>query len=94
MVIYLRDLELFITACEGTGDNLLEEDIEQGYVDYIMTNTYKLDGYEFEELDGGQCMTYTMVRDMETEEFVETVLAFHGYKSEDYKGDDYIIIEN
>lgn len=84
MVIYLKDLELFITACEGTGDNLLEEDIEQGYVDYIMTNAYKADGYEFEELGGGQCLTDKLVKDMDTEEFAEKVLAFHGYKDEDY----------
>ena len=56
--------EMIITAVEGTGDNLLEEDIKEGYVDYLMTNIYKRDGYELVEEDGGQMMLTELWQDI------------------------------
>lgn len=41
---------------EGTGANLLSEDEEQGFVDYIMLDFLKYNGYDFEECDGAQVM--------------------------------------
>lgn len=61
MIIAVEDM--IITAVEGTGDNLLEEDIKEGYVDYLMTNVYKRDGYELVEEDGGQMMLYKLWQD-------------------------------
>lgn len=47
----------FYRIDEGTGANLLEEDEEQGYVDYIMLNELEFDGCEgFTEIDGAQVM--------------------------------------
>ena len=49
----------FIKISEGTGDNLLREDIEEGYVDYMMIDGYSFNGDELEEnyeIDGGQAM--------------------------------------
>lgn len=46
----------FIRIAEGTGDNLLHEDEELGYVDYIMVDFIEYDGYEFTETDGIQVM--------------------------------------
>ena len=89
VVLFIKSCDAYIAACEGSGDNLLDEDIEQGYVDYIMTNVYRVDGYEFEEIDGAQIMLDKLVKDMEDEEFIDKVLEFHGYKNEDY-----IILEN
>lgn len=74
--IYFPETEEFILATEGTGDNLLPEDEAQGYKDYIMATIYRVDGYEFTELDGGQIMCDTLVEDMTSREFIDKVLGF------------------
>ena len=50
---YIPKYETTIIAEEGTGDNLLREDYEQGYVDYINITVLDRDG---EELDGGMLL--------------------------------------
>ena len=53
--------ELFIIA-EGTGDNLLDEDIKEGYKDYWMTECYsKRD----ECGDGGQWMETELISEID-----------------------------
>ena len=49
---------------EGTGDNLLAEDIEAGYADYWMTDWFELDddGADL-ETDGGQWMETKPIRE-------------------------------
>ncbi len=46
----------FVRVNEGSGTNLLQEDIEEGFVDYIMIDFLEYDGYEFIETDGAQVM--------------------------------------
>lgn len=46
----------FIQINEGSGDNLLPEDEENGYVDYIMLDFLEYNGIEFVEKDGAQVM--------------------------------------
>ena len=53
--IYVPETKQIIKISEGTGDNLLDEDIEAGYVDYIYYDTYVLEG-GIRELDGGMVM--------------------------------------
>ena len=53
--IYVPDAKQIIRISEGTGDNLLAEDIEAGYVDYIYYEQYEL-GVDIREVDGGQVM--------------------------------------
>ena len=55
ILIWNKDVG-FIKINEGTGDNLLKEDIKEGYVDYIMIDFVEYDGDEFEAMDGGQVM--------------------------------------
>lgn len=92
MLIWIKDADVLITAEEGTGDNLLEEDIADGFNDYIMTNVYKRDGYEIVEEDGGQLLTSEMVADLDKDEIVKRVLDFWGYTEE--AGFNYIILED
>ncbi len=70
--VYIPDKKKIIYISEGTGDNLLREDIAEGYVDYINYTIYDLDngkGYVdyinytiydldngIEESDGGMIM--------------------------------------
>ena len=65
-----------ITAVEGTGDNLTDEDIKDGYVDYWMTSIYKQEGEEIVLEDGGQLLTSTPIKDMDTDEQVERLLDY------------------
>ena len=67
-----------ITAVEGTGDNLTDEDIKEGYVDYWMTSIYKQEGEEIVLEDGGQLLTSTPIKDMDTDEQVERLLDYWG----------------
>lgn len=46
----------FVRINEGSGENLLPEDEDQGYADYIMLSFLNYDGYDFEETDGAQVM--------------------------------------
>ncbi len=53
--IYVPAAKQLIRISEGSGDNLLDEDIEAGYVDYIYYEQYEL-GPDIQEVDGGQVM--------------------------------------
>lgn len=62
----------------GTGDNLLREDIEAGYVDYINWTSYDMmfDGVEPEmkEYDGGMVLLEESYEDLAMEDIVRGVL--------------------
>lgn len=53
----------FIRLCEGTGDNLFKEDIQNGYVDYIMCSFLNFDGTDFIETEEIQIMLKDMYQD-------------------------------
>lgn len=55
--VYIPELDTILIAQEGTGDNLLDEDIAEGYVDYVYIETQEFDGDRFvEDSDGGQML--------------------------------------
>lgn len=60
--IYVPEMRQIIRISEGTGDNLLPEDVEQGYVDYIYYEQYEL-GINMPEVDGGQILLEKLLRD-------------------------------
>lgn len=60
--IYVPETRQIIKISEGTGDNLLDEDIDAGYVDYIYYDTYVVDS-DIRELDGGMVMLKELFRD-------------------------------
>lgn len=69
---------LYIAFCEGTGDNLLEEDIQQGYVDYIDYCTFRLsceNHYEpaFVDDDGGMILLTKLYREMTGAEIFDAI---------------------
>lgn len=63
--IYVPDTKQIIRICEGTGDNLLDEDVEAGYVDYIYYEQYVIDP-EIRETDGGMVMLTELFREQFT----------------------------
>lgn len=74
--LFIPDMQELILAAEGTGDNLMPEDMAEGYKDYIMVEMYKIDGTDIEETDGGQIMLKELVADMTDEEFMNRVLQY------------------
>ena len=58
MFVYVPELQVFLMAEEGSGDNLLREDIENGYVDYVYIETYVYSGVhgDLTEYEGGMKM--------------------------------------
>lgn len=90
MIIFIKDINKLITAVEGTGDNLLDEDIAEGLKDYMMTSIYKVDGEDVELEDGGQMMTSEYIKDLETEEIAQRVLDYWGYTGDSL---DWVMVE-
>lgn len=83
MIVFIRDINKLITGVEGTGDNLLEEDIKEGLKDYMMTSIYKVDGEDVELEDSGQMMTSELIQDLELEDIAKRLLEFWGYTGDD-----------
>lgn len=53
--VYVPDFKHILRIAEGDGMNLLDEDIEKGFVDYIYYDQHELNT-GLEEIDGGQIM--------------------------------------
>lgn len=84
MLIITKDTEKLITIVEGTGDNLTDEDIKDGFVDYVMTSIYRVEGEDIVLEDGGQMLSQTPIEDLEEDELVKRVLDYWGLGEEDW----------
>lgn len=84
MLIITKDTEKLITIVEGTGDNLTDEDIKDGYTDYVMTSIYRVEGEDIVLEDGGQMLSQTPIKDLEEDELVRRVLDYWGLGEEDW----------
>ena len=84
MLIITKDTEKLITIVEGTGDNLTEEDIKDGYTDYVMTSVYRVEGEDIVLEDGGQMLSQTPIEDLEEDELVRRALDYWGLGEEDW----------
>ncbi len=62
LFLYVPEARQIIRVAEGTGDNLLEEDIDAGYVDYIYYDQYLLDA-DMPDIGGGVVLLKEMLRD-------------------------------
>ena len=60
--VYVPEVKQLVRISEGTGDNLLDEDLDAGYVDYIYYEQYEL-GPDVRETDGGQIMLTELFRE-------------------------------
>ena len=60
--IYVPAVKQIIKIAEGSGDNLNDEDIEAGYVDYIYYEQYVMDPH-LRETDGGMIMLTELFQD-------------------------------
>lgn len=62
LFLYVPEAGQIIRIAEGTGDNLLEEDMGAGYVDYIYYDQYMLD-IDMPNVDGGMVLLDGMLRE-------------------------------
>lgn len=76
MVIIDTKQRCMVVVTEGTGDNLLDEDVEQGYKDYAMLSLYTIDGDELALVDSGQMMTEKLIADMTDQEYAEQAMSY------------------
>lgn len=84
MLIITKDTEKLITIQEGTGDNLLAEDEAEGFVDYVMTSIYEVDGEDINLIDSGQMLSKTPIAVLEEDELVRRVLDYWELGEEDW----------
>lgn len=84
MLVITKDTEKLITIVEGTGDNLLPEDEAEGFVDYVMTSIYEVDGEDINLIDSGQMLSNTLIADLEEDELVSRVLGYWELGEEDW----------
>lgn len=62
LFIYVPEKRQIVRIAEGSGDNLLPEDVEKGYVDYIYYEQYELE-IDMPKADGGQILLKRLLRD-------------------------------
>lgn len=62
LYVYIPSKNEILHVSEGTGDSLLPEDEQDGYVDYVNFAIYELNG-GIEEGDGGMVLFRQLVRD-------------------------------
>ena len=87
MMVYMPENGLFLNAIEGTGDNILQEDREEGYVDYVYITVYEWDGDELVEFDGGMMMLTELFDDKygnDNESLIKDSIMFMDYNVNDY----------
>ena len=51
LLAWLKDEKVFLKVQSGTGDNLLEEDIREGFTDYCLWSTFRPECIDFDEND-------------------------------------------
>ena len=73
--IYVPGEQQIIRISDGSGDNLSEEDMAEGYVDYIYYEQYSRE-IDFPEVDGGMIMLTELFQDKykSTKECIPAVL--------------------
>jgi hypothetical protein len=77
MLIYVgKPHNKLIATQEGTGDNLFDEDIKEGIVDYWLSSVYQQNGEEIVLVDSGQIMTSTLIKDMDMGEKIQRILEY------------------
>lgn len=75
---YIPELNMILRVAEGTGGNLLPEEVDEGYVDYIYYDIYE-PAYGFPEVDGGMITKKELLVDTygSMEEAIAEVIEFH-----------------
>lgn len=88
MLVYFGEPDyVLITAEEGTGDNLLDEDVKEGLVDYYMSSMFNKADEDIALVDSAQIMTTKLIKDMDEEEQIKILRDYWELTG------DYVILE-
>lgn len=88
MLVYFGEPDyVLITAEEGTGDNLLDEDVKDGLVDYYMSSMFNKADEDIALVDSAQIMTTKLIKDMDEEEQIKILRDYWELTG------DYVILE-
>lgn len=88
MLVYFGEPDyVLITAEEGTGDNLLDEDVKEGLVDYYMSSMFNKADEDIALVDSAQIMTAKLIKDMDEEEQIKILRDYWELTG------DYVILE-
>lgn len=71
IVLYLPDSKQYLWIYEGTGDNLLNEDRANGFVDYLNYEFHESLDFDEDSLDGGMQLLDKFADDYTKEEIIE-----------------------
>ena len=67
-MLFFPEESVYLFCSAGTGDNLLPEDVKDGYVDYVDWTSYRVTADcgepAFEEIDGGMLMSKDQIIDL------------------------------
>ena len=87
--IYVPSKKQIIRIAEGSGDNLTNDGMEQGYVDYIYYETHSLE-QDIPEVDGGMILLKQLFKQKynSTKESIPAILDM-AYEDENI---DYILL--
>ena len=87
--IYARSKQdnTWYRLAEGTGDNLSQEDIDEGYIDYIYYDTFENleELYDNENDDGGMIL----LKKLYQEQTVENLISI----ANDFFNDELVVVE-
>lgn len=94
MLIYVGEPHYkLITAELGTGDNLDEQDIADGYVDYLVSSVYEKDGDEIKLVDGGQILSSKPFLEMDDDEILKRIFDYWEVGDPEDREADYVILD-
>ncbi len=63
VLTWIKSKNVFLKVQEGTGDNLLHEDIAAGYVDYVLWSTFQPECIDLDSTLDMECIDSGMVMD-------------------------------
>ena len=61
VLAWVKNKKMFLKVQEGTGDNLLKEDIAEGYVDYVLWSTFKPECIDLDQTLDMECVDSGML---------------------------------
>ena len=61
VLAWVKSKKMFLKVQEGTGDNLLKEDVAEGYVDYVLWSTFKPECIDLDQTLDMECVDSGML---------------------------------
>ena len=79
VAVIVNNVASVVTISEGDGCNLFEDDIKNGFTDYIYYTIHSIDCEELIEEDGGMILLKEDYRGLPLKHIVEKVMDMAGY---------------